>query len=1301
MRPSGNAIGPSGKRDAAIRERDAAIRRMEDRANVLRGELKARDATIESDGRTIRRLERRTLEMNAEIRALLQSNSWRVTAPLRALSRGIRWSRRTLATVLLLPFWILTGRTSRARDAMRTISRPALESARPGRDPRSDADLEQVSRLIGACRTNNERVAAGTGARGTQIGKAGTRVSVIAWDLAHNPLGRAYLLADALRHEYDVELVGATFPRFGNELWEPLRTGSRVTVRRFPGDNFPLHFKNMSDIAEQIEGDVIVVSKPRLPSLELAILAKLHRNRPIVLDIDDYELGFFENRQPLTLEEIRTNGRKLDTECPHDEVWTRYSESLIPLFDRITVSNEELQKKYGGVVLPHVRDAQDFDPALYPRDEIRAALGFGPEDRVIVFAGTPRAHKGYERTVAALEKLNCGTYKFLLVGSPADRASRRFIERLKNENVRIVPNVPFRDLPGYLSAGDLICLLQDEGSVTSGYQMPAKFTDGLSMGIPMLATPVAPLVNLANDGLVELLDGTPLERKIDAIFANYDAHKSAALANRQAFLDRFSYDAVVPRLKDLIDALVERPTPIPDEFRELVSYHRELYPDSTSQARTTLETAAQGRSDRGESPSGPDSSGSPVAARRRKDRQYVDDDWDIVFFWKQNDSGIYGRRQDMLVKYLAMEPRVRRIFHFDAPINLLRSGAVAARTGGLGGHSHARLVLLNTLRRRFFRGRWTNVRLDTFIFLAGARAHGLIKWLLPCEDDYLAYLERVFERHDVGERRVIFWVCPNNFHFPSIERRFQPDLIVADVIDDQRKWDIPPGYEERLHENYREILKQSSLVFANCHSVLRSMQEFCDNIHLLPNAAEIFEFDAHSGKKPSELGRIGGPVVGYVGNLDAARIDIELLEEVAAQRPNWNLVFIGSMHRGKQIERLSRYRNVHFLGVRVHDEVVRYIRHFDVAIIPHLDNALTRNMNPLKLYVYFSLHIPVVATPIANIDDFSGFTRIGHTPKEFVGEIEYCLERNPLDENREGVRDMIARNSWQSRVKRVLELIDGEFRRSRGRERSIGDKMSNSGNGATSKRPDGYVGRCTVCGHTGQFRREASIVSVRENYCCRSCNASLRYREQARLVVKHFAREGSKHLADLARETVFRTLKIYEPGMIGPFRRILGRLPYYHTSFLWKSVPRGEYRRGVQCQDLMNLTYQDNFFDLVISSDIFEHVRKPFAGFREVNRVLKPGGFHIFSIPVANPMPGKTVFRVDTSGDEDVCVLPARYHGGPFGGKSLVYTDFGADMTKSMESDGIELRTEGGAPCQCPPGKEGRMITFYWMKEAK
>ena len=216
-------------------------------------------------------------------------------------------------------------------------------------------------------------------------------------------------------------------------------------------------------------------------------------------------------------------------------------------------------------------------------------------------------------------------------------------------------------------------------------------------------------------------------------------------------------------------------------------------------------------------------------------------------------------------------------------------------------------------------------------------------------------------------------------------------------------------------------------MLTNCESVYQGMRTLSHNIHLLPNAVELLEKEARTWRKPRELRRLTGPVIGYAGNLHIARIDLDLLRAVVSQRPNWNFVFIGSMHKGDEIRELEEYGNVHFLGVRVYEHALRYIRHFDVAMIPHVDNNLTKSMNPLKLYVYHALFVPVVSTPIANIGDFDKFVRIGRTPQEFLRAIDDCLRNNPLSRDLLHLRALLRENSWPRRVERVLELIELEF----------------------------------------------------------------------------------------------------------------------------------------------------------------------------------------------------------------------------------------------------------------------------------
>ena len=121
---------------------------------------------------------------------------------------------------------------------------------------------------------------------------------------------------------------------------------------------------------------------------------------------------------------------------------------------------------------------------------------------------------------------------------------------------------------------------------------------------------------------------------------------------------------------------------------------------------------------------------------------------------------------------------------------------------------------------------------------------------------------------------------------------------------------------------------------------------------------------------------------------------------------------------------LAKHPNIHFLGVRRYPGVLRYIRHFDVAIVPHLDNELTRNMNPLKLYVYSALQVPIVATPIANTDAIGRFIEVGRTNDEFVERIEHCLSQGDNGIRTAQLGELLRGNSWDNRVEEIVVLVD-------------------------------------------------------------------------------------------------------------------------------------------------------------------------------------------------------------------------------------------------------------------------------------
>ncbi|MFI0844334.1 class I SAM-dependent methyltransferase [Mesorhizobium sp. IMUNJ 23232] len=241
----------------------------------------------------------------------------------------------------------------------------------------------------------------------------------------------------------------------------------------------------------------------------------------------------------------------------------------------------------------------------------------------------------------------------------------------------------------------------------------------------------------------------------------------------------------------------------------------------------------------------------------------------------------------------------------------------------------------------------------------------------------------------------------------------------------------------------------------------------------------------------------------------------------------------------------------------------------------------------------------------------------------------------------------------------------------------------------TSVVTEEYEGECNICGASNLFKREN--FRTRETFLCSSCRGSLRYRAQADAALREYAAEGVSSIKALIESEMFRHIRLYEPGIVGPFRKLFRSVSNYEQSFYWEDVPEGAKRDGMVCQNLERLTYDDESFDLVVTSDVFEHVRRPFQAFAEVRRVLKPGGRHIFSIPANDPLRADSVSRVDTSSDTDVLLLPAVYHGnGTAGGRSLVYTDFGSDVLGKLGEIGFPTEISYYSPAPGFP----RQLTF-------
>ncbi|APV49337.1 hypothetical protein BWI17_06375 [Betaproteobacteria bacterium GR16-43] len=148
--------------------------------------------------------------------------------------------------------------------------------------------------------------------------------------------------------------------------------------------------------------------------------------------------------------------------------------------------------------------------------------------------------------------------------------------------------------------------------------------------------------------------------------------------------------------------------------------------------------------------------------------------------------------------------------------------------------------------------------------------------------------------------------------------------------------------------------------------------------------------------------------------------------------------------------------------------------------------------------------------------------------------------------------------------------------------------------------------------------------------------------------------------------------RVYELSSRGAFVRFLrGAGVDLTVSEFFEDVPRGEWRNGIQCQDVMALTHADGAFDLCTSTEVFEHVPDDLRGFREMLRVLRPGGYLAFTVPMAE---GPTVVRAVAGPEGPTHLLRPEYHGDRIrgAGRVLCYRTYGPDILDTLRAAGFE-----------------------------
>lgn len=269
---------------------------------------------------------------------------------------------------------------------------------------------------------------------------------------------------------------------------------------------------------------------------------------------------------------------------------------------------------------------------------------------------------------------------------------------------------------------------------------------------------------------------------------------------------------------------------------------------------------------------------------------------------------------------------------------------------------------------------------------AGTSHEDVISMQRNLLDAYLAQ-----HRHD---ELLLWYLTPMSLAFTD---HLKGQVTIFDCMDELSAF---MGAPPELIEKERQLLARADVVFTGGYSLWEAKRHQHANAHAMPSSVDIEHFAQARALSadPVDQAPIGHPRLGFFGVIDE-RFDIELVDELARQRPQWQIVLIGPVVKIDP-QTLPRRSNIHYLGAKQYDQLPTYLAGWEVALMPFAINASTRFISPTKTPEYLAGGRPVVSTPIADVISGygdSGAVAIADTPAAFIAAVEQALSAEARD----------------------------------------------------------------------------------------------------------------------------------------------------------------------------------------------------------------------------------------------------------------------------------------------------------------
>ena len=249
-----------------------------------------------------------------------------------------------------------------------------------------------------------------------------------------------------------------------------------------------------------------------------------------------------------------------------------------------------------------------------------------------------------------------------------------------------------------------------------------------------------------------------------------------------------------------------------------------------------------------------------------------------------------------------------------------------------------------------------------------------------------------------------------------LAQAFRPSVLVYDVMDDLAAF---RGASPELILRQRQALRQADVVFTGGRSLHRAMaSRRPEGTHCFPSGVDPDHYAAAAEQRRPQARRVAG----YVGVIDE-RLDLDLLDRLAAELPDWEIRMVGPVVK-IDLATLPKRDNISYPGPAQYDDLPAIMAGFDVALMPFAMNEATRSISPTKTLEYLAAGLPVVSTRVPDV--VSDFADLVDLQDDGAGFAAACrrVEQHCARSRAAKAEPLLHWHHWDTIAHRMAALVE-------------------------------------------------------------------------------------------------------------------------------------------------------------------------------------------------------------------------------------------------------------------------------------